>query len=258
MDNIKQQFSVFLNGNSELPFCRINFYERNRKISEGLKLLKKVGDFSYYVANDGVVIADATTYAVVHNRYTEIDIYLPPQGKYVESQVSFLMLQAYRYVLANAGQFQMHSAVVTHDGYGVAFCGIPGAGKSTQAHLWEEHLGADALNLDQPCVLFKNDDVFVSGSPWSGKENCYKKDIVPLKTIFFVEQAKENCAVKLSKAEGFSYLFLNNFLLPISDEIEKKHHDAILRIVEKVSIYKLKCTISRDAVEAAHNVAFVK
>lgn len=168
----------------------------------------------------------------------------------------FLLLNAYRYVLVHNGHFQIHSAAVTKDGYGVAFCGVPGAGKSTQAHLWEEYLGAQALNLDQPVILFDEDAVLVSGSPWSGKEDCYKSDVVPLKAIVFVEQANENTISTLSRAEAYSLLFLNNFMVPIKEEIEEKHKEAVLKIVKSVSCYRLRCTISEEAVNVAYAEIF--
>jgi hypothetical protein len=123
-------------------------------------------------------------------------------------------------------------------------------------HLWEEYLGAEALNLDQPCIFFEDDGVYVSGSPWSGKEDCYKNKRVPLKAIFFVEQAPENSAQKLSVAESFSHLYLNNYLVPFDGEMEKKHQNAVIKLASNVPVYRLKCTISKEAVEAAHKVVF--
>jgi hypothetical protein len=119
-------------------------------------------------------------------------------------------------------------------------------------------LNARAINLDQPCILFKDDKVLASGSPWSGKEDCYKSDVVPLKAIFFVEQAKENKVEKLSRAESFSLLFLNNFLIPTSKDMEEKHKKAVERLILNVPVYRLKCDISEEAVLTAYNAAFNK
>lgn len=255
LSQIKKQFSSFEVGD-KLPFCSINFLDRPPNILDNKILYKRVGEHSFYDLQDGVMVANATTFAIMRENYSVMDVLLPHNVSVPERQTAFLMLQAYRYTLANAGHFQMHSAVVIEDGYGVAFCGVPGAGKSTQAHLWIEHLGSEALNLDQPCIIFDNDDILVSGSPWSGKEDCYKNKAAMLKAIFFVEKAKENVVQRLSFAEAYSHLFLNNFLVPVKDEIEKKHHDAILKIATGVPVYRLKCTISQEAVTVAHNAVF--
>jgi hypothetical protein len=98
--------------------------------------------------------------------------------------------------------------------------------------------------------------VLVSGSPWSGKEECYKSDVAPLKAIVFVEQAKENTINMISKAEAYSLVFLNNFMVPVKDEIEEKHKEAVLKIVTKVPCYRLSCTISKEAVDIAYNAIF--
>lgn len=255
LSQIKKQFSSFELGD-KLPFCNINFLNRPRDIHQGKTLYKRVGEHSFYALQDGVMVANATTFAIIRENYSVMDVYLPESVSVPENQTAFLMLQAYRYSLANAGYFQMHSAVVVKDGFGVAFCGLPGAGKSTQAHLWIEHLDAKALNLDQPCVIFDDDDILVSGSPWSGKEDCYINESVSLKAILFVEQADENTVEKLSLAEAYSYLYLNNFLVPVNEDIEKKHKDAILKLVLGVPVYRLKCTISKEAVAVAYNKVF--
>ena len=255
LGSIERQFDCFVDSET-LPDFKISFYEKNDEHFEKENFIKKIGDHRFYRFRDGLIIANDNCYVTVYNNFSCSDVYVPKYCHFPRQQISFLILQAYRFALANAEQFQMHSAVVMHDGFGVAFCGIPGAGKSTQAHLWEEHLSAEALNLDQPIVLFDNDSVFVSGSPWSGKEECYKDIQVPLKAIFFVEQAKDNSVQKLSIAESFSYLFLNNFLLPINDDIDKKHKDSILRVVSNVPVYRLNCTISKEAVDVAYNAIF--
>ena len=255
---IKEQFSGFSQNAGKLPFCCFRIHERKEDLTEGKQLIKTVGMFSFYRGENGILIESEGTYAALSDDFSAIDVYVsaekPPSGMHT----AFLMLQGYRFLAAHAEQFQMHSAVVVHNGCGIAFCGVPGAGKSTQAHLWERYVGAQGLNYDQPLVLFDGDAVLVSGSPWSGKEPCYKNTAAELKAIFFVEQAQENTAVRMTAAEAFSLLYLNNYLLPINDEIAQKHQRAILRVIGTVPVYRLKCTISEQAVDAAYRAVFGK
>ncbi len=256
LSEMNEHFLPFTKGEDMLPECTIRFLNRPKDMLRGEACFKKVGGHSFYVLEEGVMVANYNTFALLRKNFKEMDVYIPKESKYPVRQVSFLILQAYRYALCHFGHFQMHSTVVSVDGEGVAFCGLSGAGKSTQAHLWEKHLNARAINLDQPCILFKDDKVFASGSPWSGKEDCYKTDVVPLKAIFFVEQAKENKVEKLSKAESFSLLFLNNFLIPTSKDIEEKYKKAVEKVVMNVPLYRLKCDISKEAVITAYNAVF--
>jgi hypothetical protein len=256
LDEINDHFSPFTKGENKLPDCTIRFFDMPKDLLNGRVPFKRAGGHSFYIFEEGVMVANATSFALLRENFCEMDVYIPKKGKYPNRQLAFLMLQAYRYALCYFGHFQMHATVVTINGEAVAFCGLSGAGKSTQAHLWEKHLGAQALNLDQPVILFENDKVLASGSPWSGKEDCYKTDVAPLKAIFFIEQAKENCVNKISKAEGFSLLYLNNFLVPISEEIEEKHKKAVEKVVLNVPIYRLRCDISKEAVMTAYNAVF--
>ncbi len=253
-------FSEFTKGQDSFPPCEIIFKERSENPVPEKTPIRKVNGFSFYhtgnSAADGIVVESSNITAVLREHYTVMDVYLPKEGTYSQRQAAFLMLQAYRFALARAGLFQMHSAVVMHNGCGIAFCGLSGAGKSTQAHLWEEHLAAEPLNLDQPIVLFEGEHVLVSGSPWSGKEDCCRNIAVPLKAIFYVEQAPCNKVTKMSRAEAFSHLLLHNFLLPLSRDIEQKHHAAVERVAMGVPIYRLECTISKEAVDAAYSAAF--
>ena len=255
---LEANFSPFLKGEDQLPHCTVRFFDRTVDLLKGALLLKRAGGHSFYLREEGVVVANATSFAFMRSNFREMDVYLPKNGKYPPRQLAFLMLQAYRYALCHFGHFQMHATVVTLNGSAVAFCGLSGAGKSTQAHLWEEHLGAQALNLDQPCILFRDGKVLASGSPWSGKEDCYRPDTAPLKAIFFVEQAAENRAEPISRAEGFALLYLNNFLVPPSRDLEQKHKKAVETVVMNVPLYRLKCDISRDAVMAAYDAVFAK
>ena len=253
---LNEHFLPFTKGEDMLPDCTIRFLNRPRDILQGKSLYKKVGGHSFYILEEGVLVANATSFALLKKDFKEIEVFLPKDGKYPNRQVAFLILQAYRYVLCHLGHFQMHATAVSLDGCGVVFCGLSGAGKSTQAHLWEKHLAATPINLDQPCIFFKDNNVLVSGSPWSGKEDCYKTDAVPLKAVFFVEQSLENSVEKLSKAEAFSLLYLNNYLIATSEDIEEKHKKAVEKTVMSVPIYRLKCNISKEAVMTAYNAVF--
>ena len=256
LNEIKRQFAPFETQMDKLPFCRIRFFDRTVDVIRRGTRIAKLGEHAFYTTDRGVMVANATCFAEVVEDHTGIDVFLPKNGKVPERQLSFLILQAYRYILCHAGQFQMHSAVVTCEGKAVAFCGIPGAGKSTQAHLWEQHRNAKALNLDQPAVLFEEGGVTVSGSPWSGKEDCYLPDTAPLAAIFFVEQAPENRVVPMTAGETFAHLLPNNYLYPVSPEYAALHQAAVMKVAQRVPAYRLRCTVSSDAVEAAYQAVF--
>ena len=256
LNEIKRQFAPFEMQMDKLPFCRIRFFDRTVDVIRRAARIAKLAEHAFYTTDRGIMVSNATCYAEVVEDHTGIDVYLPRDGKVPQRQLAFLMLQAYRYILCHNGQFQMHGAVVTCQGKGIAFCGIPGAGKSTQAHLWEQYKDAQALNLDQPAILFEEDQVLVSGSPWSGKEDCYRPDTAPLAAIFFVEQAPENRVIPMTPGEAFAHLLPNNYLYPLTPQYGAQHQAAIMALAKKVPAYRLRCTISPEAVEVAYQTVF--
>ena len=256
LNEIKRQFAPFETQMDKLPFCRIRFFDRTPDVLARGTRLAKLGEHTFYTTNRGIMVGNSTCFAEIVDNFTGIDVYLPQDGKVPQRQLSFLILQAYRYILCNAGQFQMHGAVVNCQGKAIAFCGIPGAGKSTQAHLWEQYRDAKALNLDQPAILFQEDTVLASGSPWSGKEDCYLPDTAPLAAVFFVEQAPENQVIPMTPGEAFAHLLPNNYLYPITAQYGAMHQAAALRVVRNVPFFRLRCTISPEAVEVAYRAVF--
>lgn len=253
---INRRFVDFQKDLDRLPFCFVRFLPRVAGLKNGKTLVCKEGALSFYVYDGGIMLTNATTYSLMPDSFDEMALYLPSQNKIIPQELTHLMLLSYRYILVHAGHFQIHSAVVVKNGVGIAFCGSPGAGKSTQAHLWEEHVGAEALNLDQPVILYEDDKVLVSGSPWSGKEDCYKTDIVPLAAIFYVVQSPYNAVTPMSPGVAFANLFAHNYLPPVTDTFRTQFERAVARLATSVPVYRLDCTISREAVDVAYRTVF--
>ena len=208
---------------------------------------QRLNEFCFSPCEDGVLITGAHSIkAWVHDRWQRIDVALREPMQNAASLYNVL-LRAYQYVAVHAGALVMHAAAVQADGSGILFCGVPGAGKSTQARLWEQAFGAETINNDQPCIIFEEDRAFVCGSPWSGKEPCYRDVCVPARAIVFVEKSAENRIEKLSPAEAYSLLFLNEFVIPIRPETEKAYEEAIRRLIGCVPVYRQYCTISVEA-----------
>ena len=66
----------------------------------------------------------------------------------------------------------------------------------------ETYTGARLLNDDQPILrLMPGGEVMLFGSPWSGKTSCYINEGVRLETIFRMEQAEENRAIRMDGIE---------------------------------------------------------
>lgn len=265
-----EMFSPFCTDSCELPFCEISmeFIKKAGSVSDSAFL--NMCDLTEEVTLDGrsyFPLKDGTGYAVYNQSISSAiltdngrKILLRTYNTDIDPRPYFQMImRMYQYTCVFAGALLIHSAAVEYDGSGILFCGVPGAGKSTQARLWEKYYGASAVNNDQPCIIFKNGLPLVHGSPWSGKEPCYRNVYYPAKAIVFVEKSDDDRVKRLSAAEAYSLLYLNNYIVTFDrDEIEEKYSSVIEHIVESVPVYMQYCTKTEKAPQTLYNELFGK
>lgn len=148
----------------------------------------------------------------------------------------------------------IHAAAIEYDGKGLMFCAPSGTGKSTQAELWRNYLGAEILNGDRSVIRMFENQSFVYGSPWCGSSAQYVNKRSPLNAIVMLEQAKTNELRLLDSKEALLKLLPRCFL-PYYDDNGKMMDmafETIHKIVSSTSIYLLKCKPDREAVELVY------
>ncbi|MBQ7203251.1 MAG: PqqD family peptide modification chaperone [Eubacterium sp.] len=255
---IEGQFAPFLKENGKLPSFSVCFYPLNDADITELSVIETIGDYTYYKDSQNTYwLSFCGCYAKLGADYISADVYMSDKVKNDGSyEASYLLMQAYMYRLVSTGNFMIHSAAAVYKDNGILFCGLSGAGKSTQANLWKKYLHCSILNYDKPCVINDDGKIYAHGSPWSGKEKLIKNEYVPLKAIVYVVQAQKNSVRKLSPAEAMSHIFLHNYVYPLTEETEKQYLAAIQAVAEKVDIYELSCDVSENAVETLYNEIF--
>ena len=255
-NNLSRQFFKFFESEDRLPYCSVRFYALTDEfLSTVGKVESSVGDYNFHACGNGYVFSREGVYLCLSEDFESVELHCPGDVP-CAAPAQYLLMLAYRYTLIANGNLLLHSAAVIHRESGIMFCGLSGAGKSTQAALWRDNLSAWAINFDQPCVIFDGETPLVHGSPWSGKEHCFINSCAPLRAIVFVEQAKKNEARLLSNAEAFSRLYLNNYVFPITEGIEAQYSENIEHLARTVPSYVLECTISEDAVKAVYSAVF--
>lgn len=158
-------------------------------------------------------------------------------------------------VLLRKNAFLLHSSVVMLDGKAVLFFGPSGVGKSTQARLWQEHLGAQILNGDRCVVMQKEDGFYGGGSPLAGNSGIYRREQAPIAAIFLLKQA---CYCQATPM-GISALapMLEQTLL---NSWDRDFMDCLMHLYQlllaQVPVYKLYCTPDKPAVDLAYQTAF--
>lgn len=155
---------------------------------------------------------------------------------------------AFRNRIIHCNGIVVHASGVEWNGQGILLTAPSGTGKSTQAALWESHLGARILNDDCPALRVFENKVFMYGTPWSGSGIKYINEKSPLSMIVVLSQYKENIIEKVEKEEAVRML-IPRFFIPYHNPILM---DKAIKVVEKIikitPVYSLKCRPEVDAV----------
>ncbi|MBR2547360.1 MAG: hypothetical protein IKF07_04125 [Eubacterium sp.] len=153
------------------------------------------------------------------------------------------------------GIFLFHCSAVSIDGRAVLFGAPSGTGKSTHAKLWRQVFDdrVQIINDDKPLIRIDGDTVLVYGTPWAGKHSMQTNINVPVRALFMLERAKENSVETLSIHDAYP-LALNQTYRPDDVMLMKKTLELMNGLLDRVPVYRLKCSISEDAVNTAYSV----
>ena len=160
----------------------------------------------------------------------------------------------FAFATAHRNILEMHAAVVVHEGKARLFLGHSGTGKSTHARQWlAQFHTAYLLNDDNPILRFdEQGQLWVYGSPWSGKTPCYRNERVPVAAIVQLEQAPQNTIIDLSPAQAYAYILSSCSGLKVLHEAMDGIHDTISRIVLSVPMKKLRCLPDKAAAQLCY------
>lgn len=155
--------------------------------------------------------------------------------------------------LSDYGIILFHGSVIAVDGIAYLFTAKSGTGKSTHTRLWREHFldRAVMINDDKPLIEVRKDGVTAYGTPWDGKHHLSTNTSAPLKAICILERGEKNEIEKIEIDEAYP-LFLQQIYNPTDRQALTSTLDTLDRLMDKVSIYRLKCNMNEDAVEIAY------
>ena len=144
------------------------------------------------------------------------------------------------------------------EGKAVLFTAQSGVGKTTHLRLWLDQIpGAFVVNGDKPLLRFQNGRWDACGTPWAGKEGMQTNVTMPLAAICFLERGNQNTIERVSFMEYYPLLFQQVYRSS-EPEYMTKTMELLMKIGENVPLYRLQCTMDKEAAWVAYEGIFGK
>ena len=146
-----------------------------------------------------------------------------------------------------------HGSAIAIDGEGYVFTAHSGTGKSTHTRLWRQVFGDRAVmvNDDKPFLQSEDNQVWLHGSPWSGKHGLDTNIKVPLKGICILERGKENCIRKAS-ADAVLPMLQKQSYAPMDPTKEDRFLALVSALAHSVPLWHMACNKDASAAQMAY------
>ena len=131
---------------------------------------------------------------------------------YYESIIAYRKIAE---ILPEYDAFLFHGSVIAYEGCAFVITANSGVGKTTHTRLWlsEFKESAHVLNGDKPIIRIIDGTAYACGTPWQGKENYGRNEILELSGISFLERGAENVARNISASDAVTR-FMSQIYLP--------------------------------------------
>ena len=159
--------------------------------------------------------------------------------------------------IIHRGGFFLHCSCLRYLDDAIVFTAPSGTGKITHAALWRRHFGDRVMmiNDDKPLVREQDGRFIIYGTPWNGKHHIGNNISAPIRAVFFLEQAPENSVEQLDPFTALG-LIMQQTVLPSDRSDMSLLLDMLGRLLEHTPMYRLRCTISDEAVTTAYRAVY--
>lgn len=150
--------------------------------------------------------------------------------------------------LAQKGEFILHSSFIEYNSRAILFTAPKQTGKSTQASLWEKHMGARVINGDRSLVGTKDGIPYAFGLPYAGSSKICFNEEYPLGAVVLLSQASENRVKKIVGADAFKAIYKNIWLNTWSKYDVTAVTALNASIATQIPVFHLECLPDEGAV----------
>lgn len=160
---------------------------------------------------------------------------------------TFALLRKISDEILNHGAFLVHGAAIGIGDRAYLFTAPSGTGKTTHILKWvKEYHDVTIINGDKPFILInKNNEPYVCGSPWAGKESFYNNTMLPLKAIVMLERNDDNIINQVSYMDAFPF-FYRQVYRPEDENRIRKTLQLMQHLYGSVSFYKFMLNNYKD------------
>ena len=167
----------------------------------------------------------------------------------IHSKTILTAMEIEHLVVANNG-FLLHASCICNNGQAIAFTGLSGIGKSTQAALWERLRGAEVINGDRIVIQRSNCGFDAVGIPFSGSSGICINRRIPLAAIVCLSQAQSTKIDAMTGIRAFRTIWEGCSLHTWDRDAVDRCSQSVQAAVNQVPIFHLACTPDESAVLA--------
>lgn len=180
--------------------------------------------------------------------FTHAKIALCPDDENKGSALSSLLRMMFSQAILPQKAISVHASVVWTDRCAYLFMGKSGTGKSTHAALWINTFeGCSLLNDDNPVVRVEKENVYVYGTPWSGKTPCYRNLKFPVAGMVRLKQAAANRFFLQEDTEAFIALLPACSVIRKDTSLHNDMCDTLVQLAGSIPVGILECLPNKEA-----------
>ncbi len=234
------------------------FYQKPLDVSMlgEFNVLKRTGGYELLETQQGLFLLNHWCtcrfgYGIwLHELDGPTPIYVHPEmRRQLPLSVSFLLgTVGLHHKLLQEGALVIHASYIEFMGKGILFLGPSGTGKSTQARLWNEHVGTPILNGDRALLRQKDGIWHVYGYPCCGSSHICVNRTLPLGAVVVLRQAPENRTEPLSMSRKLSAITTGSELYPWDESEIARVFTLAESLAAQIPVVQLCCRADARAV----------
>lgn len=152
------------------------------------------------------------------------------------------------------GCMTFHCSYIFTGDRALLFAGSSGAGKSTQAALWEKYRDAEIINGDRALIWRREDGWYVGGISVCGSSKICKNRTEKLAAVILLEKAEKNQVFAMKPAEKYRTIVAGMAFHRRSREETEQAGKLALRLITEISMYRLRNRADEESVEVLEQV----